>query len=144
MLAMQLKPVTATIFVCTTCRRGTEELEPLEGRSGFKLHEELSALHADKASRGDAGEIEVRPVACLSNCNRGCNVAFVSPGKWTYVVGNLAPGQNAGDILTFARQYAGHPEGIPEWRARPESIRKGVAARVPPLSATPAHEEALP
>ncbi len=128
---------TTTIFVCTTCRRGTEALEPLGGRSGFKLHEQLSELHEADALRA----IELRPVACLSNCSKGCNVAFVSPGKWTYVVGNLEPGAHAGDILTFAQQYSTHPEGLPVWRERPESIRKGVAARVPPLSMAPAPEE---
>ncbi len=134
-----LEQSTVTIFVCTTCRRGTEDLEPLEGRSGFKLHEQLSELHEANALRG----IEVRPVACLSNCSKGCNVAVTSPGKWTYVVGNLEPGPNAQDVLTFAQQYSAHPEGLPVWRERPEPIRKGVAARVPPLSAAPAQKESL-
>jgi predicted metal-binding protein len=127
-----------TIFVCTTCRRGTEALEPLEGRSGYRLHARLSrVLGPFTAGRA----LDVRPVACLSNCGEGCNVAFTAPGKWTYVVGNLDPEADAGGIVTFAEQHRGHPEGVPVWRDRPDSIRNGVAARVPPLEPAPQREE---
>jgi predicted metal-binding protein len=127
-----------TIFVCTTCRRGTEALEPLEGRSGFRLHALLSeALTACAAGHG----LQVLPVVCLSNCSEGCNVAFAAPGKWTYVIGNLDPEADAAGIVTFAEQHRDHPEGVPVWRDRPESVRKGVAARVPPLGPAAGPEE---
>ena len=127
-----------TIFVCTTCRRGTEALEPLEGRSGFRLHALLSrTLTPCPAGRG----LEVRPVVCLSNCSEGCNVAFAAPGKWTYVIGNLDPETDAAGIVSFAELHRNHPEGVPVWRDRPESVRKGVAARVPPLGPSAGREE---
>ena len=127
-----------TIFVCTTCRRGAEALEPLEGRSGFRLHALLSeTLSGCTGRRG----LDVRPVVCLSNCSEGCNVAFAAPGKWTYVIGNLDPETDAAGIVTFAEQHRDHPEGVPVWRDRPESIRKGVAARVPPLASAAGPEE---
>jgi predicted metal-binding protein len=110
----------------------------LEGRSGFRLHALLSkALAACDPERG----LDVQPVACLSNCNKGCNVAFVAPGKWTYVAGNLDPESDAANIVTFAELHRDHPEGVPVWRDRPESIRKGVAARVPPLFPAVARDE---
>ncbi len=118
-----------TVFVCITCRRNDEPLEPLEGRSGYRFHAKLAA-------HPSAGGLEICPVACLSNCNRGCNAAFVSPGKWTFVIGNLDPDRDAGAVLRFAAQHAAHAEGLPVWRERPECIRKGVAARVPPLAFT--------
>ena len=131
-------PAKTTIFVCTTCRRGTEELEPLEGRSGFRLHALLSGILTPRPA---GHEIDVQPVVCLSNCSKGCNVAFAAPGKWTYVIGNLDPETDAAGIVTFAEQHRDHPEGVPVWRDRPESIRKGVAARVPPLSPAAARDE---
>jgi predicted metal-binding protein len=131
------QPAT-TIFVCTTCRRGTEALEPLESRSGFRLH----ALVAEALAAGDPERrLGVQPVACLSNCSEGCNAAFAAPGKWTYVVGNLDPETDIAAILAFARQHRDHPEGVPVWRDRPECIRKGVAARVPPLDPAPPRDE---
>jgi predicted metal-binding protein len=131
-------PAMTTIFVCTTCRRGTEALEPLEGRSGFRLHALLSEV---LASRSPERLIEVRPVVCLSNCSKGCNAAFAAPGKWTFVIGDLDPEAHLADIVTFAEQHRDHLEGVPVWRDRPESIRKGVAARVPPLASAAGPEE---
>ena len=52
---------------------------------------------------------------------------------------DLDPAQHAADILTFAGQYAAHPEGLPVWRERPEIVKRSVLARVPPL--TPAQRE---
>src|SRR5215469_16023840 len=101
---------TTTIFVCTTCRRGTESLEPLEGRSGFRLHALLAkALAACLPEQ----RLDLQPVVCLSNCSEGCNVAFAAPGKWTFVVGNLDPETDIAGIVTFAEQHRGHPEGVP-------------------------------
>jgi predicted metal-binding protein len=124
-----------TIFVCITCRRNDEPLEPLEARSGHRFHARLAISPLPDR------DIKIQPVACLSNCNRGCNVAFASPGKWTFVIGDLNPDSNAGDVLSFAAQYSDHVEGLPVWRERPECIRKGVAARVPPLSVREQSEE---
>src|SRR5215475_2468682 len=105
-------PATTTIFVCTTCRRGTEALEPLEGRSGFRLHALLSGI---LTSRTAERRFDVRPVVCLSNCSSGCNVAFAAPGKWSYVVGNLDPQAHFADIVAFAEQHRDHLEGVPVW-----------------------------
>jgi predicted metal-binding protein len=141
MLSFAAAPAKTTIFVCTTCRRGAEALEPLEKRSGFRLH---SLLSETLAARPAGYGLDVRPVVCLSNCSEGCNVAFAAPGKWTFVAGNLDPEAHLADIVTFADQHRAHPEGVPVWRDRPECIRKGVAARVPPLTPAPALDEERP
>ncbi len=124
-----------TLFVCVTCRRSGEALEPPEARSGYRFHRALA-----KAMQTAAG-VALEEVACLSNCNRGCNVAFVAPGKWTFVIGDLDPARHLPDVLAFAAQHRAHAEGLPVWRERPECIRKGVAARVPPLTPCPSNEE---
>lgn len=132
MAAEQAETSPTTIFVCITCRRSSEDFEPPEGRSGFRLHR----LLADKFGGAAYNSLELRAVECLSNCSRGCSVAFASPGKWTYVIGNLDPDANVEDILAFAKLHHAHPEGVPAWRERPESIRKGAVARVPPMART--------
>ena len=124
-----------TLFVCSTCRRGTEPLDPMEGRSGFRL-----AAALEERAHESGSEIAITRVECLSNCSRGCSVAFTGPGRWTYVVGDLDPSLHTADILTFARQHADHPEGVPVWRDRPAHIRRSVIARIPPLT-LPARQE---
>jgi predicted metal-binding protein len=116
------------LFVCITCRLLGETTEDQEARPGARLMKILS-------QRLEGAEhIEIVPVECLSNCNRGCTVAVSGPGKWTYVIGALDPEQHADDVVQFARLHHSHADGLPVWRERPVHIRKNTIARVPPLS----------
>ena len=71
---------------------------------------------------------------CLSVCKRPCTLALAAPGKWTYVVGDLDLATHADDIVDAATRYAATPDGIVAWRERPQSFRKGVISRTPPLA----------
>ncbi|NVO16313.1 MAG: DUF1636 domain-containing protein [Rhodoplanes sp.] len=117
----------ATLFVCITCKHaGDDEALP---RAGRRLHEALC-----DAQRRDGATPSVRivPVECLSNCNRACSIALAGDGRWTYVHGDLAP-DAADDILLGAARYAATADGLVPWRERPERLRRGTVARVPPL-----------
>jgi len=126
-----------TLHVCITCRRGVEPLEPKEERSGFKMRIALAEAMEHCQSAG----IALNPVECLSGCKRGCTIALAAPGKWSYVVADLDPAVHALDVLTFAAQYAAHPEGVPAWRERPEIVKRSVLARVPPAFPPAIQEE---
>ncbi|MGX7705054.1 DUF1636 family protein [Methylobacterium sp. Gmos1] len=115
-----------TLYVCTTCR---DAADPADGpRAGARLHEALTRALA--ARPGAAVRIE--PVECLSVCKRPCTVAVASPGRWTYVYGDLDPTISPEVILDGVGLYAGTPDGIVPWRERPQEFRKGVVARLPP------------
>jgi predicted metal-binding protein len=116
----------STVFVCMTCRREGDTAEP---RPGARLYAALKE-HA-------AGDLEVMPVECLSNCTRSCSAAITAPGKWTYVVGDLDPDQHVGDVIAFARLHRNSADGLTVWRDRPVHIRKNTIARVPPLKEFP-------
>jgi predicted metal-binding protein len=131
--------VTTTIlYVCVTCR-GTPPVDaPAALRPGARL---LAAVEEHLAAN-PGEEVDVVPANCLSNCQRGCSAAVSGSGKWTYVIGDLDPDQHAGDVIAFARQHRAHVEGVPEWRDRPEHVRKHIIARVPPVKrATPSQEQ---
>jgi predicted metal-binding protein len=112
----------STIFVCITCRG--EGDAPAEPRPGARLFAALKA---------GAGDIDVVPVECLSNCQRSCTAAVAAPGKWTYVVGRLDPDLHVDDMLQFARAHQAKDDGLPVWRERPDHVRKHTIARVPPM-----------
>ena len=85
--------MTATLYVCTTCKRG----EPVpEGTAppGAELHAALMA-------HGTPAGVRIVGVECLSACNTGCAVSLSKPGAWSYVYGRLGsenaaqPGFNA-------------------------------------------------
>lgn len=115
------------LYVCTTCKR--EGDDPEAPRAGARLYAEL-------AERAEG--LRVEPVECLSVCKRPCTVAVASPGRWTYVYGDLDAAEAAEIILGGVRSYAETPDGIVPWRERPKAFRSGVIARIPPF---PPHSE---
>jgi predicted metal-binding protein len=114
-----------TIFVCITCRHENEE----GVRPGKIL---FDAVQARLLSREESS-IALRAVECLSVCKRPCTLALAAPGKWTYVVGDLDSHASGDDILDAALKFAATDDGIIPWRERPQSFRKGVVSRTPPL-----------
>jgi predicted metal-binding protein len=115
------------VYVCITCRRqGTQDSEPdSEPRPG--------ALLAAATERAAAGtEVEVRRMKCFANCTRGPSAAMRANGSWTYVFGGLEPA-NAAALVEGARMLARAADGILPWRGRPEILKRGLIARVPPI-----------
>jgi predicted metal-binding protein len=116
------------LMVCTTCRAPGGD--PDAPRPGARLHAALeTAIAADPA----LAHLSVEPVECLSVCKRPCTVAISGPDRWTYVYGDLDPDTAAATLIGFAGQYHATGHGIVTWRERPDIIRKGVVARIPPL-----------
>ena len=113
-----------TLFVCTTCRDAAHSADVT--CAGARLYANISAAAVDT-------DVRVVPVECLSVCKRTCAVSFAAPGKWTYVYGDLPAETAAEIILQGARMYADAPDGIIPWKQRPEALKKGAIARVPPL-----------
>ncbi len=111
------------VYVCMTCKRSEDpDVEP---RPGARL--------AAATLRAAAGtEVEVRRLRCLANCTRGPSAAMRCDGSWTYVFGGLDE-TCAGALIEGARLLAGAADGILPWRGRPEVLKRGLIARVPPL-----------
>jgi predicted metal-binding protein len=112
-----------TIYVCTTCKRaGETDSEPRPGA--------LLAAATERAA--DGTEVQVRRLRCLANCTRGPSAAMRTNGSWTYVFGGLGP-ECGPALVEGARLLAGAQDGILPWRGRPDALKRGLIARVPPL-----------
>ena len=110
-----------TIVVCSSCRfRDGPALEP---RPGLEL---CSASEAAAAGTG----VTVKRVACLGNCRRGISAAMLRSGCWSYVCGELTP-DSAGDLIKGAQLFATSKDGFMPFRERPESLKRGLIARLP-------------
>ena len=114
---------TPTIYVCTTCKRvDTPENDPRPG-----------TLLAEAIERAAAGSgVDVRRLRCLANCNRGPSAALRCNGSWTYVFGGLDI-ENAQALVDGAKLLATASDGILPWRGRPDILKRGLIARVPPI-----------
>jgi predicted metal-binding protein len=111
------------VYVCITCKRaGEAESDPRPG-----------AMLASATEQAAAGtEVEVRRLRCLANCTRGPSAAMRCNGSWTYVFGGLDV-TCAEALVAGARLLAGAADGILPWRGRPEILKRGLIARVPPI-----------
>ncbi|MFX8199471.1 DUF1636 family protein, partial [Acinetobacter baumannii] len=63
-----------------------------------------------------------------------CTAALQGPGKHSYVFGQLAPDAAcAAALLDVAAQHAEPGDGSLAWDRRPERLKSGLVARLPPL-----------
>ena len=113
-----------TIYVCITCRRAGD---PDEGvRRGLLL-----ACETARAAEGTG--FAVRQIRCLANCSRACSAAVRRDGAWTYVFGGLEPERDGEALIEDAKLFARAGDGLMPWRGRPDILKRGLIARVPPI-----------
>jgi predicted metal-binding protein len=90
------------------------------------------ALAEATAAAASAYDISVQRIRCLGNCSRGLSAAIRCDDSWTYVFGGLEPARDGPALVIGARMLALAADGIMPWRGRPESLKRGLIARVPP------------
>lgn len=119
------------IYICGACRlKGAPPEDP--ARPGADLAKDLKQ---QLTNQGLDQRFHLQMMQCMSVCSRPATISIVSPGKFTFTIGDLDPETAAQDIITFAKLYAISEDGIPAWGDRPEQIRKGVISRTPSFSA---------
>ena len=116
------------IYVCTTCRRPDDpEDYPRPG----------AALAEATIRAAEHSGVAVEPLRCLANCKRGCTAVLrrtdPSAPAWTYVFGHLDPAADAQALVQGAKLLAGSADGLMPWRGRPDALKRGLIARVPPF-----------
>src|SRR6266568_4901150 len=116
--------VSTVIYVCTMCRQPDDpEDQPRPG----------AALAAATVRAAENTGIVVHPMRCLANCKRGCSAVMQRAGAFSYVFGHLDPALDANALVEGAKLLSQSPDGLMPWRGRPEALKRGLIARVPPL-----------
>ena len=118
--------MSTEILVCVLCRPPELPREsPRPGRALFEAIENI-ALRDDLV-------FPIRAVDCMSGCRRHCAVALQAPGKTSYFFGDLlADETSAEQVLACAGLHQASPDGFMHREARPERLREGILARLPP------------
>jgi predicted metal-binding protein len=114
------------VSVCTTCKTA----------DGNVVGPEMLAAVTAALGVSD-GTILVRPVQCLSVCKRPATVAVSSADGYTFLFGDLESDSGSAALASFVQSYRKADYGLVPWRERPEVLRKGMIARVPPLAWSP-------
>ena len=118
------------LFVCQSCGFSASQRDYLGKRGGDHL---LQALLQRQDHWSLQSEYRVEGVPCLSACNRRSVNALSAPNKTTLMFGDLPPLESAGEILQLAEQYYASLDGIVPRQERPEMLKKGILASIPPL-----------
>jgi predicted metal-binding protein len=114
-----------TIIVCSSCR--DESGSDAHPRAGTMLAE------ATRTAARSNQTIQVRSVECLGNCKRRLSAALLRNDCWSYVFGDLTV-ESGSDLVTGAELFATSQDGLIPWRGRPDSLKRGLVARIPPLA----------
>ena len=117
-------PTDVTIVVCSSCRG--PDASDARPRPGEKLGRAAMAAN-------DQPGVTVELIECLGNCRRRLSAAFVKAGAWSYVFGDLDI-DNAGDLIEGARLLRDSDNELMPWRGRPQCLKTGLVARIPPLN----------
>jgi predicted metal-binding protein len=118
-------------MVCITCRAATGPINPSDAvapRAGNVLAD------ATVAAAASASNISVQRIRCLGNCSRGLSAAIRCENTWTYIFGGLEPTRDGPSLIIGAQLLAQAADGIMPWRGRPDSLKRGLIARVPPIN----------
>ncbi len=118
-----------TLHICVTCRLTARDNE--NRCAGQELYNAVMLR-----LRAFTAPIDVRPVTCLANCERGCGAAISGEGKWSYLLGRLTP-ELASDLLVYATAYSMSSTGTVMPSRRPASLSQIILGRVPPLEFLP-------
>ena len=110
------------VVVCATCRDAT----------GSDAHPRAGAILARNTKAAADGEVRVATVECLGNCKRRLSAAILREGCWSYVFGDLTT-DSGPDLVAGAKLFADSVDGLIPWRGRPDSLKRGLVSRTPPL-----------
>ncbi len=121
------------LFVCKSCSFSSTERKYMNQTGGDHLLTQLSNLYENWSLQS---EFAIQEVECLSGCDRSCTIAFSAPNKATLMFGDLPPLESAAEILKFSEKYFTSATGIIPRQERPEALKKGILARIPPLPHT--------
>jgi predicted metal-binding protein len=113
-----------TVLVCMTCRPAGEPVG--SAPRGPEL------ARAASSAAGTSADVRVLRVRCLANCSRGLSAALRREGTWTYVFGHLDADRDGAALIEGARLLGTSADGLLPWRGRPEALKRGLIARIPP------------
>jgi predicted metal-binding protein len=120
-----------TVMVCITCRA---TMDLTDGSDADAPRAGSALADATTLAAAAANDISVQRIRCLGNCSRGLSAAIRCENAWTYIFGGLDPARDGPSLIIGARLLAQAADGIMPWRGRPESLKRGLIARIPPVN----------
>ncbi len=115
------------IQVCVEC--GTKAVPPGEPPAGEKLYD----LIRDILSDPQLSSLKARKVACLGNCDCECRVAMADPDRWSWMLGDVHPDEDAAFLRDVFHLWVNAPNGLIPKAERPQALKDKALGRMPPV-----------
>ena len=100
------------------------------GRPSPRRRDPGASVAACRAASADTSAVRSR-----SNASATASAAsaprILRDGCWSYVFGDLDRDSGA-DLVTGAKLFATSTDGLLPWRGRPDALKRGLVARIPP------------
>ena len=117
-----------TVPVCSGCSHPDRDRR-LDGPSGIDM---VPAIQSMVRGAGLAEALGVAPYPCLGTCDRRCRLSVGGRGRWSWLLGDLAPDELPDDLATFLKRWVAAPDGFLMKDDRPPQLRRHLIGRVPP------------
>jgi predicted metal-binding protein len=129
------------IFVCTTCASNWKNDKRVGESGGEKLlnrlqEYNLTCVRVKASAEYSTEKLVIAPVECLGVCDRSCAILFSAPSKYIYLFGDVSPESSPEEIAGIfdcASRYHAHPKGLLPWTERPQPLKDGIIAKIPPV-----------
>lgn len=122
------------LIICKSCGFSVNE-ERRDGETGgTHLLKHLEALYADWPHKD---ELTLETAGCLCICEQPCAIAYVGPGKPTYLFAGLDPTTCAADLFAAAALYLDSKDGMVSASTLPQELQPCRIARIPPAPLCP-------
>ncbi len=124
-----------TLFVCTTCASMWQNGKRVGKSGGEQLLEQIKQLHANWELKE---KFPIKTIECMGACSHSCTVSFAAEGKYTYLFGDLPANseqlkETSIAVLNCASTYFSKSDGLLPWAERPEPLKNGLLAKIPPV-----------
>ena len=122
--------MTATVHVCVNCTHPNSAKRRSGVAGGEAVFERLSEL---LEGEGLSDVFTIERVVCLGNCKKRCRVSVAAPGRWSWLVGEIAPETDLDEFVAFLRAWAGADAGLIPKDERSKWLQRKALGRVPPV-----------
>jgi predicted metal-binding protein len=117
-----------TVHICTGCSHPDRDRRTT-GPSGVDMVAAMRSLIGDA---GLADTLGITAYPCLGNCDRNCRISVGGYGRWSWLLGDLAPDALPTGLAAFLTRWAKAPDGFLPKDDRPPQLRRHLIGRVPP------------
>ena len=121
----------AVVHVCTNCQH-PDYKSRRQGKAGGEALPEalLKALEERKLDH----LFKIDLITCLGNCKKRCRISVATPGRWSWLIGEISPEDDFKELMDFLEDWLDAENALIPKQERSKWLMQHGLGRVPPCS----------